>query len=84
MLTKEQIDEKIVVLYEFLILRRVLGGAKIEGKRRAFKRDPKEKRVRRILETAQNENQLDIMCHDLVTGKITLDAWLARKENAAV
>ena len=80
MLTKEQIDEKIGVLYDFLILRtRYIVNPNSVG-RRCHKKDPRDKRVRAILQTAQNEAQLDIMCRDLVTGKITLDAWLAKKE----
>ena len=77
----EYIREKIRHLYDFCILRYTLGEAKTEGKRRSVKRDPREKRVRAILKTAKNENEIDIMCHDLVVGRITLNKWLERKEN---
>ena len=77
----EYIREKISHLYDFCILRYTLGEAKTEGKRRSVKRDPREKRVRAILKTAKSDNEIDIMCHDLVAGRIKLNAWLEKKES---
>lgn len=69
MITKTEVLEQIQVLYDMQILRK-------NGR----KHDVREKRVRKILMTAQNDIQLENMLRDVKLGNITLNKWTIRKE----
>lgn len=69
MITKAEVNEQIQVLNEMQIL-----------KKKGHKHDIREKRVRKILMTAQTDIQLENMLRDLKHGNIMLNNWLERKE----